>query len=50
MTTDWQRALVAVAPMTNFTLRLRKNVYDEWKDEYIDYTKLSRVIKHQQQQ
>ncbi|TYZ53840.1 hypothetical protein PybrP1_009811, partial [[Pythium] brassicae (nom. inval.)] len=36
--------------MPNFNLRLRKNAYSEWKDEYIDYDKLKRIVKQQEQQ
>lgn len=35
--------------MVNFNLRLRENVFGEWKNEYIDYDKLKRLVKKQEQ-
>uniref|UniRef100_K3WSV8 SPX domain-containing protein n=1 Tax=Globisporangium ultimum (strain ATCC 200006 / CBS 805.95 / DAOM BR144) TaxID=431595 RepID=K3WSV8_GLOUD len=35
--------------MVNFNLRLRENVFGEWKNEYIDYAKLKRLVKKQEQ-
>lgn len=35
--------------MVNFNLRLRDNVYAEWKHEYVDYKKLKHMLKKQQQ-
>uniref|UniRef100_K3WSV9 SPX domain-containing protein n=1 Tax=Globisporangium ultimum (strain ATCC 200006 / CBS 805.95 / DAOM BR144) TaxID=431595 RepID=K3WSV9_GLOUD len=35
--------------MVHFNLRLRDNMYAEWRHEYVDYKKLKRLLKKQQQ-
>jgi SPX domain protein involved in polyphosphate accumulation len=35
--------------MVNFNLRLRNNIYKEWRDDYIDYKRLKKKLKKQQQ-
>lgn len=36
--------------MVNFYLRLRDNIYAEWKSEYLDYRRLKSVLQKQQSQ
>jgi hypothetical protein len=35
--------------MVHFSLRLRENMYAEWRDDYVDYDRLKRLLLKQQQ-
>lgn len=35
--------------MVHFSLRLRENMYAEWRDDYVDYDRLKRLLVKQQQ-